>query len=71
MFMKELMISGLRKQHALLDELMEHLQRKHKLDGVDCYLYRETTDRVAKNIRQLRKIKSQYVSYLESMTFPD
>lgn len=65
------MISGLRKQHTLLDELIDHLENKSRLDNDDRCLYGETTSQVARNLKELRKIKSRYVSYLESMAFLD
>ena len=66
MFMKNLVISGLRKQHTLLDELISQLEEKPKLDGGDQYLYHQTTGKVAKNLKELRRIKGQYISYLNS-----
>lgn len=71
MFIRNLVISGLRKQHTLLDELIEHLEGKQRLDNDDRYLYGETTNQVVRNLKELRKIKSRYVSYLESMAFLD
>jgi hypothetical protein len=55
----------------LLDELIDHLENKSTLDPDDRYLYGEMTEKVAKNLKDLRKIKSQYVSFLESMAFLD
>ena len=65
MFIRELVISGLRKQHVLLEELIDHLEGKSKLDSDDHYLYGEMTGKVAKNLKTLRKIKGRYVSFLE------
>jgi hypothetical protein len=71
MFIKNLVISGLRKQHTLLEELIGHLEGKSRLDSDDRYLYGVTANQVARNLKELRKIKSRYVSYLESMAFLD
>ena len=66
MFMTRLLISGLRKQHILLEELLDHLESKSKLDRDDHDLYGEMTGQVAKNLKKLGRIKRQYVTYLDS-----
>ena len=63
MFDRELMILGLRKQQNLLVTLIELLEGKPEWDNSDGGLYVEQTHRVAKNLRQLRKIKNNYLAY--------
>ena len=71
MFTKELMISGLRRQDILLSELIGELEKKPSFDQDDCSLLHERTERVAHNLRALRKIKDQYALYWEPMAFLD
>ena len=68
MFMTQLLISGLKKQDVLLEELIQHLESKPKLDPEDCSLYSEMTGKVAKNLKSLRRIKGQYVSFINHET---
>jgi len=66
MFEKELVISGLSRQHDLLKELIDQLEMKPNFDTEDCYFYSERTGTVASNLRRLRRIKSQYDRYQET-----
>ena len=61
MFERQLIIAGLRKQKNLLDDLMEKLESKPGFDDYDCFLYGERTQKVAENLRKLRKIKQSYL----------
>ncbi len=65
MFTKELVISGLRKQHNMIDELIGQLEEKPHLNGDDCSLFVTKTKKIAKNLKELRKIKDQYTSFLD------
>ena len=60
MFEKELMISGIRRQHRLIEDLIQNLEEKSRLDRSDCFVYDERTKVVAKNLKKLRKIKKNY-----------
>ena len=60
MFEKELMIAGLRKQTELIGELLGVLEEKPDLRNDDPLFYEERTKLVARNLRKLRKLKSDY-----------
>jgi len=65
MFTKPLMISGLKRQNFLLDELIGELETKHALDVHDCFFLEQRVGRIAKNLRELRSIKEQYALHLD------
>lgn len=67
MFVKELVISGINKQHHLLDELIGELEGRPVFNMEDRFFCEERTGRIARNLKELRKIKDRYTSYLESM----
>ena len=63
MFEKDLMIAGLKRQFRLLEDLMEQLEDKSRLDVQDCLMYSDRTRVVANNLRKLRKIKNDYCQF--------
>ncbi len=65
MFTKPLMISGLKRQNSLLNELIGELETRHVLDVHDCFFLEQRVNRIAKNLRELRSIKEQYALHLE------
>ena len=67
MFTKHLMISGLKRQDMLLNELIGELKNKNDLDFSGYHFFEERAGKIANNLRQLRKIKDQYALYLEPL----
>ncbi len=57
---EKLMISGLRRQNNLLENLIEELEKRPSFDDVDLSLYETRTRQVAQNLRKLRRIKKNY-----------
>ncbi|MCM8775438.1 MAG: hypothetical protein NC930_03695 [Candidatus Omnitrophica bacterium] len=70
MFEKELMIAGLRHQQNILGDLITQLEEKETLGREDTSEVHQSTGRIAKNLRKLRKIKDDYFLYLESFACP-
>jgi len=64
MFERELMISGLRRQHGLLHELIGELEARNRFDDHDLDLYEERTKYIQKNLKKLRKLKRDYFDFL-------
>ncbi|GEM_PF-2189935 len=65
MFTKSLMISGLKRQNNLLNELIEELESRYNFDFNDYFFVEERALKIAKNLRQLRRIKDQYAIHLQ------
>lgn len=61
MYESELVLSGLKKQHHLLNDLINHLESRSHFDYADYGFCDERTKKVASNLRKLRKIKRDYV----------
>jgi len=64
MFQIPLMVSALRKQRNLLEELLNRMEEKESLNAEDCHFYDTQTERVASNLGKLREIKKDYCKYL-------
>ena len=62
-----LMLTGLKKQHFLIDELIGELEGKIGLDFNDGTFVEHQAVKIANNLRILRRIKDQYATHLESM----
>ncbi len=71
MFTKPLMISGLKRQNILLNELIGELENTNDLNLDHCTFLEQRAEKIAKNLRQLRSIKDQYALYLEPMIYLD
>jgi hypothetical protein len=63
MFMKELVIAGLKRQDGLLRDLISQLEDKSPLDPRDFYMFHERTGEVSQNLKKLRKIKRNYRAF--------
>ena len=63
MFGKELMVCGLVRQNALLEHLIEDLERKERMKGDDFVFSHHRLKEVGQNLRQLRKLKRNYEQY--------
>jgi hypothetical protein len=63
MFEREMMIQGLRKQRALLADLIVELEQKPALDLNGFCLTHSRTKLISQNLRKLRRIKDHYVAY--------
>ncbi len=55
-----MMITGLKRQSLLLDQLIQELERKPLMNEQDFLLYGQRTRLVAKNLKKLRQIKDTY-----------
>jgi len=64
MFERDLIISGLRRQVEMIDDLLGYLEEKPVLDDHDQYLYHERTQRIGKNMKKLRKLKRDFIENL-------
>ena len=71
MIARKLMISGLQRQNSLLGELISQMEQNPMMDSSECALYEERVNRIAHNLKSLRKIKNQYFSYLDSLAYLD
>ena len=67
MFIKSLMISGLKRQNNLLGELIGELENKNDFDLDDCFVLEKRASKIANNLRELRKIKDQYAFHLDAI----
>jgi len=65
MFVRQMMISGLQKQQELLKNLIAKIESKPSLEVSDWNFCETRAKKVASNLRKLRKIKSNYVQYLD------
>ena len=63
MFQAKLMVSGLRRQANLLNDLIDHLEGKPTFDHDDSFFYETRTREVASNLQKLRKIKRAYFEH--------
>ncbi len=66
MFERALMVLGLRRQQCLLDELIREMERRSLGDVEEIGIYGQRTKQVAKNLKQLRKIKNDYFWHWQS-----
>ena len=66
MFERELMISGLRRQHSLLVTLIEELEKRPRMEPQDRQFCHQKTKEVGLNLRKLRKIKDHYFEFQET-----
>ena len=69
MYPRMFLISGLKKQHDLLGELLNLLERKSQLDVEDQFLCNERTHKIERNLKKLRKLKKEYCSFLHAPEF--
>ena len=67
MFEKQLMLSGLRRQHILLNNLIQDIEKNSCEDLRRSNLCEEKTEQVAKNLKKLRAIKDTYFQFSENM----
>ncbi|OGW78455.1 MAG: hypothetical protein A2Z83_04720 [Omnitrophica bacterium GWA2_52_8] len=60
---RELMLSGLKKQHSLLKTLKDEMEQEPRLRFEDWLFYDERTRLVETNLRRLRRIhEDRYLS---------
>ncbi len=71
MFTKSLMISGLKRQNNLLNELIGELENRNSFNFNDHFLLEQRAVKIANNLRELRKIKDQYAVHLDAMMYLD
>ncbi|MBI3316737.1 MAG: hypothetical protein HYZ85_01860 [Candidatus Omnitrophica bacterium] len=64
MFERKLMISGLRRQRQIIDELILSLEKTPCLDSPDFFHYERTSRQLIRNLNRLRKIKADYQTFL-------
>ena len=60
MFERQMMLSGLQKQHNILSNLLEEIENKPRFSLPELKSCQENVQRVACNLRKLRKIKTAY-----------
>ena len=65
MFEREMMISGLQRQRDLLAELIREIEDKQILNSLDLDFCHDKTQRVARNLRKLRRIREDYFLHKE------
>ena len=65
MFVRPMMISGLKKQQEILSSLIVEIENRPRLELSDWDFCEAKTKKVANNLRRLRKITSNYIHYLD------
>ena len=68
---KALMLTGLKKQYALLGELLENMENKPAADMSDQAFYYGRTRMIAANLRRLRRIRRTYGVYVHPAATSD
>ncbi len=66
MFEREMVIQGLRKQRTLLEDLIVEIEQRPAFDLNSLILTEDRAKLITRNLRKLRKIKDNYVTYRET-----
>ncbi len=66
MFEREMVIQGLRKQRNLLENLIVEIEQRPVFDLDSFALTEEHTKTVTRNLKKLRQIKNNYLTYGQS-----
>jgi len=63
------LIAGLKKQHDLLNELLDLLERKSSFEAEDQLLCNERTHQIERNLKKLKQLKKKYCFFLHAPEF--
>lgn len=66
MFEREMVIQGLRKQRSLLENLIVEIEQRPAFDLNSLVLTENRARLITRNLRKLRKIKDNYVTYRQT-----
>lgn len=66
MFEREMVIQGLRKQRTLLENLIVEIEQRPAFDLDSLVLTEDRAKLITRNLRKLRKIKDNYVTYRQT-----
>ena len=66
MFEKKLMMTGIKKQRQILDDMMISLRSRMYLTHGDCQMFQRNLKQVEINLRKLRKLRQDCVECHEN-----